>query len=130
MRSGSIRYLYLFSRKIFMSIVLVLCLASRSHAQNMPAEKDSGFHHLNPLLHSSFKKPVKPAPGLNEHFKRPNNQLMSWPNYPLTAAQIAERDRRLNEPVGKQIAEEIIGSYINAVMTGKNKKPVASVPKF
>ena len=54
---------------------------------------------------------------------------MYWPNYPLTAAQIAERDKKYNRPIGQQIADEILESTINSLIYGK-KKPVAVRPKF
>jgi hypothetical protein len=123
-------YLYLFFQKTMAGVVLILVFCVPANAQNESLKKDTTALHLNPLLVSSFRKTVKPNPGLNDHFKIPNNQLMYWPMYPLTAAQIEARDKKYNEPVGKQIAEEVIGSYLNSIINGKNKKPVASVPKF
>ena len=108
--------------------MLFFCLPV--YAQNDVSKKDSSNLHLNPLLLSSFKKPVKPNPSLNEHFKSPNNQLMYWPNYPLTAAQIEERDKRNNRPFKEQIVHDVIDSYIDGLIKGKPKKPVAKPPHF
>lgn len=117
-------------RKAVLTIALVLGFVSLLQAQNKAEEKSNPGQQLNPLLFSSFKKPVKPATDLNERFKRPTNQLMSWPNYPLTAQQIMQRDEKYNQPIGKQIASEIAESYINSLLNGRNKKPVAVRPKF
>ncbi|MBL0183650.1 MAG: hypothetical protein IPP96_15715 [Chitinophagaceae bacterium] len=116
------------------SIVLMLCFASLTHAQNKLVASNTSPNHLSPLLVSSFKKPVKPIENLNEYFKSPDNQLMFWPNYPLTAAQIEARqrewDRRNSQSLGQQIAGDIAESYIKSLINGINKKPVANVPKF
>ncbi len=121
------KYWQSFPRKAILGIALLLGSASLLQAQNKPEEKSNPGNQLNPLLFSSFKKP---APDLSERFKRPTNQLMSWPNYPLTAQQIMQRDEKYNQPIGKQIASEIAESYINSLLSGRNKKPVAVRPRF
>jgi len=134
MLSGSKRYLYLFSRKTILSIVLAMVFASPAQAQNKLKASSDSSRHLSPLLVSSFKKPVRPAENLNEHFKSPSNQLMFWPNYPLTAAQIEARqrewERRNSYSLGEQIAGDIAEAYIKSIISGINKKPVAVVPRF
>ena len=130
MPSCTTRHLYLFFRKIILPVVLVSGFTSLAHAQNKPAEKNSSIQHLSPLLLSAPGKSIKPASNLNQHFKRPGNQLMNWPDYPLTAAQIMERDKTYDQPIGQQLARSIAESYIKSILDGKNKKPVASVPKF
>ncbi|MBK7374597.1 MAG: hypothetical protein IPJ02_03255 [Chitinophagaceae bacterium] len=130
MRSANSSYLYLLFRKTILPVVLVSGFTSLAHAQNKPAEKASSIHHLSPLLLSAPGKSIKPASDLNQYFKRPGNQLMNWPDYPLTAAQIMERDKKYDQPIGQQLASSIAESYINSILDGKNKKPVASVPKF
>lgn len=134
MLSGSKRYLYLFPRKTIMSIVLMLGFASLTQAQNKLKATNTSPNHLSPLLVSSFKKPAQPVENLNEHFKSPANQLMFWPNYPLTAAQIEARqrewDRKNSQSLGQQIAGDIAEAYIKSIISGRNKKPVATAPKF
>jgi len=134
MLSGSKRYLYLFPRKTILSIVLILGLCPLLPAQNKLATANSSPNHLSPLLVSSFKKPARPVENLNEHFKSPDNQLMFWPNYPLTATQIEARqrewDRRNSQSLGQQIAGDIAETYIKSIISGRNKKPVATAPKF
>ena len=64
---------------------------------------------------------------------RKGGELMHWPNYPLTAAQIIARQadwqRRNSQTIGEQIASDIIKNRVNALIYGK-KMPVAVVPKF
>jgi hypothetical protein len=116
-------------KKIFLTASLLLGFGLLSQAQIWTSFNYNAHTKLNPLFVSTFKKQVKPVPGLNERFKTPNNQLMSWPNYPLTAAQITYRDRQYDQSVGQQIISDVAGSYINAILSGKNKKPVVVSPK-
>lgn len=124
------KYRQFFPGKTVLTIALALGFVSLLQAQNKLEEKSIPGQQLNPLLFSSFKKPVKPATDLNERFKRPTNQLMSWPNYPLTAQQIMQRDRKYDQPIGKQILNEMAESYINSLLNGRNKKTVAVRPRF
>ena len=91
---------------------------------NQPANKP-----LNPLLYSSFKKPVKANPLFEAYIKPSRFELMYWPNYPLTAEQIAARDRFYDQSIGQQIVSDIIGSGINTLINGR-KTPPAKIPKF
>ncbi len=113
-------------------VLLLLVMAvfgSGAAAQDVLQKKDT-VKHLSPMLIASFKKPATPARNINDRYKMPNKQLMYWPNYPLTAAQIMARDAKYDRPLGKQIASDIAESYVNYLLYGRNKKPVASVPKF
>jgi hypothetical protein len=130
MHPTAMRYSSFFLQKTILSIILIAGLNSLLQAQISVSKKDSSILHLNPLLVSALKNPLRPATGLNDRFRRPNNQLMSWPNYSLTAAQIMERDKKYDQPVGKQIASDIAESYINSILNGKNKKPVVAAPRF
>lgn len=123
-------YFHFFNLKTITGIALISILASTAVAQNGPIKKDTFSFHINPQYISSFKDMLKANPNLNEHFKRPNNQLMSWPNYPLTAAQIEQRDKKYYLPWGQQLVSDIIGTYLNGVINSKKDKPAASVPKF
>lgn len=133
MLSGSRRYLYLFPRKIMLSIIIVFVYASLVQAQNKLTATGGPANHFSPLFMTSLKKPVKPSDGLNEYFKSPKNQLMFWPDYPLTAAQIETRnqewERVHSHTLGEQIAGDIIKTYVNALIYGK-PHTAASIPKF
>ena len=139
---SSIKYLPLFLQRTGLCIVLVLVFGLAAFSQNYLLQKDTFNLHLNPILVSAIKNPVKPNPTLNERFKHPNNQLMYWPNYPLTAAQIEARnrewDRNNNLPIGQRIAKDAIEIFIlepllynsvNSLIYGR-KIPPAKVPKF
>lgn len=133
MLSGSPRYLYLSCQRTIACIVLLLLFASQAQAQNKLNPATDLPNHLSPLLVSSFKHPPRPISNLNEHFKRPTNQLMSWPNFPLTYAEIEARDRewerRYNRPFVEQVASDIIKSYVNTLIYGKPYTP-AKLPRF
>lgn len=70
---------------------------------------------------------------LAAYIKPAKHELMYWPNYPLNAVQIEARDRewdrKYNQPLGKQIAHDIITNIANEIIFGK-KVPPAAVPKF
>ena len=110
-------------------IVLVLFFSSTVFAQVSTAISNTKSITLNPILSSAFKKPLKANPLLQDHLKPSQHELMFWPNYPLTAAQIQQRDQKNNRPPGQQIADDIISNYVNAIIYGK-KSPVAVRPKF
>ncbi len=90
------------------------------------------YPKINPLLYNAFKKPAKPNPLLSEYIKPSKYELMYWPNFPLTPAQVEARDRewerRNNRTIGEQIAGDIINSSVNRLIYGK--KPVAVRPRF
>ena len=122
------KYLSYFLQRSIFSIGLILAFVIAVPAQNNNNESSTDHFNLNPLLRSSFK-PIKAHPLLTGYVKPTKHELMYWPNYPLTAAQIAERDKKYNRPIGQQIADEILESTINSLIYGK-KKPVAVRPKF
>ena len=115
--------------KCFVTIVFTLSFALASYAQTVEADINSTHVELNPLFRSAFKNPVKANPLLAECIKPSKYELMCWPNYPLTAAQIAERQRKNNEPFGKQIADDIISTVVSNIIYGKKTAP-AKIPKF
>ena len=124
------KYFLLYLPGIVLTLVPLLVFGLTVSAQNGLLKKDTSRLSLSPILFSAFKQPVKPNPLLNERLKRPGNQLMNWPNYPLTAAQIAQRDAKYDQPVVKQIVEDVLGTYVNGIINGKSRKPAASLPKF
>ena len=123
------KYLRLFLQRSILHIVPVLFFCLSAYPQEDVSKKDSLNPSLNPLLLSTFKKPVKVDPTLVEHLKPTKNELMDWSAYYLTDEQRRERERRLNQPLYKQIGNDIIDSYVHSLIYGKIKKP-AAVPKF
>ena len=123
------KYLRLFLQRSILHIIPVLFFCLSAYSQEDVSKKDSLNPSLNPLLLSTFKKPVKVDPTLVEHLKPTKNELMDWSAYYLTDEQRRERERRLNQPLYKQIGNDIIDSYVHSLIYGKIKKP-AAVPKF
>ena len=127
------KYLSLFMQKILLNIIFIAAFSINASAQNNNVNSDSNIVKLSPLLRFAFKKPVKANPLLAEKIKPSKFELMYWPNYPLTAAQIEARDRewqrRKKQTIGEQIAADIIKNQINSLIYGK-KMPVAVAPKF
>jgi hypothetical protein len=129
------KYLYRFMQRIIIILVFVGAFVLTSTAQDNNSNEVKR-PTLNPLLKSAFKKSVKPNPIRSEYVKPGKHELMYWPNYPLTAAQIEARnkewERRNNKTIGGQIlsdiTSDIIKTQVNSLIYGK--KPVAVVPKF
>lgn len=129
---GPNKYLNLFFQKNISTVVLLVLLTVTARSQDRLVQKDT-VSRLNPLLYTSFKKQAKPNPFLTAYIKPRKHELLYWPNYPLTAAQLEARnrewERRNNQSIGRQIANDIIESYVNSLIYGKKHTPVV-VPKF
>lgn len=125
------KYYLLFLHKTILSIVVMLFCSLFTHAQNITFRNQPVKHHYNTITVININSSIKVNARLTERLMPPKNQLMSWRNYYLTAAQIEQRDRnkRLNQSIGRQIANEMLDSYINALINGK-KSPVVVTPKF
>jgi len=125
------KYYLLFLHKIIASTVVLLFCSLFTHAQNITFRNKPVKHHYNTITAININSSVKVNARLTERLMPPKNQLMSWRNYYLTAAQIEQRDRnkRLNQSIGRQIASEMLDSYINYLIYGK-KSPVVVTPKF
>lgn len=96
---------------------------------NAAAQQKDTAAPKNLLLYynSSAQKQNKPARTYTKlNYTRPTNQLMSWPNYPLTAAQIEQRDRNWKQEhkLSSVVAKDIITSFLS------KKKRTAVQPKF
>ena len=120
-----------------LTIGFIFSFSFAASAQVYNANEVGKYPRMNPLLYAAFKKPLKPNPLLSEYVKPSKYELMYWPNFPLTPAQVEARDkeweRRNNRPFGEQIlsdiATEIIKYQVNSLIYGK-KMPVAVAPKF
>ena len=117
-------------QKLLLNIVFITGFAINVSAQNNNADSNLNRVTLSPLLLSVFKKPLQANPLLAEKIKPSKFELMYWPNYPLTAAQIAARDARANQSPGAKIASDIIDSYINSLLYGRKKSLVVATPIF
>ena len=120
----------LIMQKLLLNIVFITGFAINVSAQNNNADSNLNRVTLSPLLLSVFKKPLQANPLLAEKIKPSKFELMYWPNYPLTAAQIAARDARANQSPGAKIASDIIDSYINSLLYGRKKSLVVATPIF
>jgi hypothetical protein len=121
------KYLRFSRLKALLNIAAFLLLYNTIVAQNTTVKKDTGttanslaFYHS----YSSDKAATHPYTHIN--YTRPNNQLMSWPNFPLTPTEFERRRRQYvqeNKP-SSVIAKDIITNIL------KKKTKVAVVPKF
>jgi len=129
---GCNKYLKHFLLKPVLVIGFIFSFSIAASAQVYYNDVVGKFPKMNPLLYSAFKKPLKPDPLLSEYIKPSKYELMYWPNFPLTPAQVEARDRewerKNKQPIGEQIAGDIIKSSVNRLIY--SKKPVAATPKF
>ncbi|MBK7885427.1 MAG: hypothetical protein IPJ81_17785 [Chitinophagaceae bacterium] len=118
------KYLQLPILKVCFNIVLVLFLCTKAPAQITYVIKDS--YDIKNNLSNSITSVKTQHSFQRIDYTPPNNQLMSWPDYPLTTSQIEQRnekwkqDHKLSNIIAKDIVESILSK----------KKKVAVVPKF
>lgn len=111
------------SKYFFFTSVLLL-LSSGSIGQFTIAANTDTVNRLNYYHLLSPAKPARLYTKLN--YSPPTNQLMSWPNYPLSAEGVIrnmdqhERDNKLSN----QIIKDIVTSLLS------KKKKVAVIPKY
>ena len=137
MLSGCNKYFNHFLLKPMLTIGFVFSFSIAASSQIYYNAVVGKYPRMNPLLYAAFKKPVNPILLLSEYVKPSKYELMYWPDFPLTPAQLEARDRewerRNNRPFGQQIlsdiATEIIKYQVNSLIYGK-KMPVAVAPKF
>lgn len=129
MQKACTKQLFLVLQNTTFCILTMLFFSLPTYSQNIFAKSDADSGKLNPLFIAALKKPIKANPILAERIKPTKHELMYWPNFPLTAAQIEARDRLRNRSLGRQISDDIIKNYVNTLMYGK-KIPPAVIPKF
>ena len=111
--------------KAFASIVIIISI-SNSVSGQIITTKDSARLKNNLLFYHSI------TPEKNQHtfqtvnYTMPKNELISWPDYPLTATQIEQRNEKWKQDnkLPNMIVKSIVQSIIN------KKKRVAVIPKF
>ena len=131
------KYLNHFLLKPILTIGFIFSFSIAAFAQMYNSNKVGKYPRMNPLLYAAFKNPLTPNPQLSEFIKPSKYELMFWPNFPLTPAQVETRnrewERKYNRPIGQQIlsdiATEIIKYQVNSLIYDK-KMPVAVAPKF
>lgn len=114
-------------------LVLIFSITGLSQTAQLPKEILLA-RGLNSAFIAANKKPFQVrvsynVPPYKIYAVRKCGELMYWPLFPLTATQIAARDRKYDRPLGKQIADDIIEAAVNNMIYG-SKKPVAVRPRF
>ena len=106
------------------TVMLLCCIATK--AQNQTVANDSSSTEKRLFYYHSFTSSKAARPYTKIDYTRPNNQLMSWPNFPLTATELERRHRvaEKEEKVSSVIAKDIITNLL------KKKTKVAVIPKF
>ncbi len=113
--------------KYFNLIVLATVTSLAAHAQYTKPLADSqntGKNNLAFYHAATTSKATRQY--LHVNYTRPNNQLMSWPDYPLTPEEIKRRDEedKQSKKLSNIIAKDILTSILS------KKKKVAVIPKF
>jgi|GEM_PF-4217942 len=110
----------------FFIIALLLFLNIQGFGQNTGMATDSPSVSSRLFYYHSAMPEKKSHPFQRIDYTRPNNQLMSWPNYPLTATEMERRHRiaAQENKLSNVIAKDIITSILS------KKKKVAVIPKF
>ena len=129
MQKAANKQWFLVLQNTTLCILAILFFSLSAFSQIDSQKRDTNSERLNPIFLAVLKKPLKPNPLLAELIKPGRHELMYWPNYPLTQAEIDTRDRLRNRSIGRQIADDIIKNYVNTLIYGK-KNPPAVIPKF
>ena len=118
----SSKYLISKHHKVLAALAVLLTVTGAAGAQiKNPVAANNPLYFYNSI---KVEQPARSYTKLN--YKRPNNQLMSWPNYPLTAAQA---EQRMNQNArDNKFSHKVAKDIITAVFS--KKKPVAVIPKF
>jgi hypothetical protein len=114
-------------RKKYFQLMLLAILANFSvNGQYLKATGDSQDTKNKLTFYHSVTASKTTRTYLHPDYTRPNNQLMSWPNYPLTAWEIERRYKQddVDSKLSNIIAKDIITSILS------KKKKVAVIPKF
>jgi hypothetical protein len=120
------KYLYHRPVRTLFGTILLLCCYLSSTAQNQQPVKDSSNTQKRLLYYHSYTNSKPAHPYTKIDYTRPNDQLMSWPNFPLTATEMERRHRvaEKEEKLSSVIAKDIITNLL------KKKTKVAVIPKF
>ena len=116
------KYLFFKQPKALLTAVIVLCCSLMLSAQN----KDSANTKSNLFFYHTATQNKTAHLYSKLQYERPNNQLMSWPDYPLTTTQIEQRNKQWEQDnkLTNKIAKDIITSLLS------KKKKIAVIPQF
>ena len=110
-----------------MCLCSIMFLSLEGKAQVKPIIKDSLSITTIKFSKISIEDPAINKPAYKYVYTVPTNELMRWSNYPLTSAQIEQRQKvEEHRKVLPAIAESIVESYLN----NRKKKKAAVVPAF
>jgi hypothetical protein len=126
MIGNSATYLYFMLHRPLIGVIAILCCCFSATAQSKPPAKDSSNTQSRLFYYHSFTSSKLTRPYTKIDYTRPNNQVMSWPNFPLTATEIERRHRVAEQEskVSSVIAKDIITNML------KKKTKVAVIPRF
>ena len=113
-------------KKYIHLIALAMLTCAGAYGQYLKAPADSQDTKNKLAFYHSITAAKTTRQYLHPDYTRPNNQLMSWPNFPSTAEGVQRRmdeESRKNK-LGNAIANDIITSILS------KKKKVAVIPKF
>jgi len=113
--------------KYFHLVVLAVVASLTAHAQyTKPSADSQDTRKSNLAFYHSATTSKATRQYLHINYTRPNNQLMSWPDYPLTPEEIQRRDEedKQSKKLSNVIAKDILTSILS------KKKKVAVIPKF
>ena len=104
----------------------VLLLCCKTTAQNIPVPKADTTKQDALFYYHSFTGTQALHPYTHINYARPDNQPMSWPNFPLTPTEQERRHRQYMQDTkpATVIAKDIITSML------KKKAKAAVIPKF
>ena len=123
---NSHKYLYFGILKCLVAIIISLLFYTHTTAQNIAMPKADSSKQKTLAFYHAFTSAQTQHPYTHIDYTRPNDQLMSWPNFPLTPTEVERRHRQYlqeNKP-SSVIAKDIITSIL------KKKTKVAVIPKF
>jgi hypothetical protein len=120
------KYLCFLLLKSTFSFVVVSFICFRVSGQSKLIVKDTTNTSSILFYFHQYSNTKTVRPFTHVDYTRPNNQLMNWPNYPLTTEQFDERARYQDE--NRKLQSVIAGEVLKSLLSKKNK--VAAIPKF
>jgi hypothetical protein len=113
------RYVLFLGAAIFFSDTSVAQESLEIHINSL---KEPLLQQTNPKLSQLLEA------RLSEYVKPRKYEILYWPNYPLSAEQIAKRDAKNDQPVLQKIAWDITSTVIGSLL--KIRRPKGDQPKF
>jgi len=108
-------------QKTIALLAAVILTAGSLSAQDTAAANDS---MPKPVVIFAYKDSANTKPIAKYVYRQPTNELMRWPNYPLTAEQV---QRNMDNNAEKR---KILPSVVNQLLSSKKKMTGTTPPKF